>query len=484
MLTREFIDGQWIEVDEPFRQYDSPSASSADYADFMQGPRYAAVHEAPTWQQAAQEAWKAGYATDPDYVAKLEGIQATTPEQRAFRDARVQELAAAGVDPVRAELGWRQSALETGWGEHLAGGQNFYGIKGGGEMPQNMPYNPMQQMAAQSTGQPAVAPPPGSDPLAGMQPWAGPPMRPTGLDRWMEGGLSSPMAQAGAYMLANPSGMGGWAQSLGKGLMAGGNVIAQQDMADQELFELQQKREEFRQKKKGWGRQDELRSMIEQLPEPYRTMAKLNPEKAAEYIGQATGIKPKVDFKEIRGVAGEVRKDLGAHTEIAKSLSNINEFLRDGSAVSGQAAVTALAKLLDPGSVVRESETAAIRGSLSYLQQLQQLIQQGSKGGLTPELREQIGNVVNTIANTYEEDAGRLYKRYGGLADRYNIDPRDIGIGPDTRLAFARYTTPLAPAAQAAIEGGTMVPEQFNEDAMAAAREEMLERARNVGRGN
>jgi hypothetical protein len=129
MKTREFINGQWVTVDDQFRSYTDPAQSSADYLALLNRPRYAGVLQAPDLAGAIDAVGASGYATDPDYTAKLNAMAPKTPDQQAFYEARKAELAAAGADPVRAELGARQSALETGWGRS-APGQNYYGIKG------------------------------------------------------------------------------------------------------------------------------------------------------------------------------------------------------------------------------------------------------------------------------------------------------------------------------------------------------------------
>ena len=84
-------------------------------------------------------------------------------------------------------------------------------------------------------------------------------------------------------------------------------------------------------------------------------------------------------------------------------------------------------KMLDPDSVVRESEYALIanaRGLADTLQQLAPRIEYGAR--LSPEQLQSMGQVANNLmqgANTRRAD---LDNYYTGLAKRRKIDPQDV----------------------------------------------------------
>lgn len=71
--THEVVHGQSVAVTDKFRAYDSYAESMVDHARFLlSNPRYAPCFKEETglgWASALQ---KAGYATDPDYAAKLQ----------------------------------------------------------------------------------------------------------------------------------------------------------------------------------------------------------------------------------------------------------------------------------------------------------------------------------------------------------------------------------------------------------------------------
>lgn len=80
MSTKEFVDGEWIQVDANFRKYKDWNESLDAHAElFLNGTtwnedKYNGVVAADDYKKAAQELQTAGYATDPDYAEKLTTI--------------------------------------------------------------------------------------------------------------------------------------------------------------------------------------------------------------------------------------------------------------------------------------------------------------------------------------------------------------------------------------------------------------------------
>jgi flagellar protein FlgJ len=76
--THEFTAGRMEEVSASFRAYGSPEQSMQDYVDFLKSnPRYAgALNTGGDATAFARGLQRGGYATDPDYVAKLTAVAA------------------------------------------------------------------------------------------------------------------------------------------------------------------------------------------------------------------------------------------------------------------------------------------------------------------------------------------------------------------------------------------------------------------------
>ena len=77
MTTQEYVNDQWVTIKARFRVYPDDTASMKDHALlFVNGTswnpkQYAAVLAAKDYKTAAQALKTSGYATDPDYPAKL-----------------------------------------------------------------------------------------------------------------------------------------------------------------------------------------------------------------------------------------------------------------------------------------------------------------------------------------------------------------------------------------------------------------------------
>lgn len=77
MSTKEYINGQWVTIQDKFRSYDTMADSAQGYVGFLQkNRRYQPVLAAPTIDQAISEQGRTGYATDPNYASKLSSINA------------------------------------------------------------------------------------------------------------------------------------------------------------------------------------------------------------------------------------------------------------------------------------------------------------------------------------------------------------------------------------------------------------------------
>lgn len=90
--TTEFRHGRSQKEMASFRSYASVVESMNDYADFvLESPRYQqAVENAADSSRYLQELHQAGYATDPDYAAKIERILNSDLLQQGLAEARTE----------------------------------------------------------------------------------------------------------------------------------------------------------------------------------------------------------------------------------------------------------------------------------------------------------------------------------------------------------------------------------------------------------
>ena len=86
-------------------------------------------------------------------------------------------------------------------------------------------------------------------------------------------------------------------------------------------------------------------------------------------------------------------------------------------------------KLLDPGSVVRESEFATAAQSGSLGQRVQGAVNQILSGQrLSPDLRESFRKEADKIYQAQKEGATRIGGKYRDLAKSYNLDPSRVVV--------------------------------------------------------
>jgi len=144
--TEEVVNGKRVVVRDRFRKYGSMEESAADYIAFLQeNSRYRQVLKSQTIEEAIARQARSGYASaSPEqYESSLRSIisrMATTSTQQSNNNKEyldqtyqilLKEAKKQGLKnpEVIAQLGADQSALETGYGKHIApGSNNYFGI--------------------------------------------------------------------------------------------------------------------------------------------------------------------------------------------------------------------------------------------------------------------------------------------------------------------------------------------------------------------
>jgi N-acetylmuramoyl-L-alanine amidase len=112
VTTKEFINGQWITIQDSFRTYDTCEGSIQDHSDFLtQNGRYAKVLGEKDYKAACRAVHAAGYATDPNYantlISIIEGQKLYEIDKLAFaaetpiiRDADLDAITKTWIDPA------------------------------------------------------------------------------------------------------------------------------------------------------------------------------------------------------------------------------------------------------------------------------------------------------------------------------------------------------------------------------------------------
>lgn len=115
--------------------------------------------------------------------------------------------------------------------------------------------------------------------------------------------------------------------------------------------------------------------------------------------------------------------------QVQVAYNQISGALKNPSAAGDLAAATKFMKLLDPGSVVRESELGmamAATGVLDKATNYYNLLKTGQK--LTPEQRKDFMNVAGTLYKASENVVIPLQSQYRGLAAEAGVNPKSVVV--------------------------------------------------------
>lgn len=237
--------------------------------------------------------------------------------------------------------------------------------------------------------------------------------------------------------------------------------LIQRQQAEKADAARRDKAEAFEREK--WGPQ---KGLIE--AQTQETLAQA--EERRRTAAQAATFGPYKDTKQRADVEEGLRKEISAsgkdYVTIRDAHAKMQAFSKDDSAAGDVASVYSFMKMLDPGSVVREAEYATAenaRGVDPTLRAMYNKLLTGER--LTPAQRADFQKQADSIANTQSRQYRKTLGSYEGIADRLQVDKRNVLV--DDRNAVGNAPQ-LIQEAQQAIQQG--VP-----------KEEVLQRLRENG---
>lgn len=123
-----------------------------------------------------------------------------------------------------------------------------------------------------------------------------------------------------------------------------------------------------------------------------------------------------------------------AHQEMSSAYSQIQQSLKQGTPSGDLAGATKIMKLLDPGSVVRESELGmamAATGLLDRAQNYANMVATGQK--LTPQQRVEFQGLADALYSESVKAYNSKRDEYTGIANDYGMNPSRIA-GPASAM--------------------------------------------------
>lgn len=122
-----------------------------------------------------------------------------------------------------------------------------------------------------------------------------------------------------------------------------------------------------------------------------------------------------------------------AHQEVQSAHAQITQAIKQESPAGDLAAATKIMKILDPGSVVRESELGmamAASGMLDRLTNYAQMRISGEK--LTPTQRQDFKRLADALLGESAKAYNAKRGEYQGIADRNELNAIDV-VGPESK---------------------------------------------------
>lgn len=150
----------------------------------------------------------------------------------------------------------------------------------------------------------------------------------------------------------------------------------------------------------------------------------------------------------LNSLRDDLRTELKPFEIVKQGYNNITTFYNNPSATSDYALAVAFAKVLDPGSVAREGEVAAVQNAGARIPALGQALKNAitGEGQLTQEVRQQIAELATAIYQERAQEAGSIISGYSELARRGNV-PADLlysGNIPEARKVIPAIVPPAA----------------------------------------
>lgn len=188
----------------------------------------------------------------------------------------------------------------------------------------------------------------------------------------------------------------------------------------------------------------DIRSKQRDIDQPKGVLTELDANKTLVYTDPRTGENKVIREPQSSSVAGpykdpKQRADVeeGLRKEVttaAKNYNVINEskvalesIAKQPNAATDIAMVFSFMKILDPDSVVRETEYAAAARAAGVPDRIAGVIERIQSGQiLTPQQRQEFLGVARTLASARGEMHKKTLERYKGISERLGVDPRNV----------------------------------------------------------
>jgi hypothetical protein len=161
------------------------------------------------------------------------------------------------------------------------------------------------------------------------------------------------------------------------------------------------------------------------------------------------GIDPAKAFEQEEKLRKEFQGRTKVYGELGTTYNNIKSSAEAKNGPGDIALITGFMKMLDPGSVVRETEFATARDTAGLYERLlntSQKLQSGQLFALDSKQRQEYVNLAKQYLDSAQKKAGEDKKALGVVVKNYRLNPDNV-FGPETAETPAPAPTGGAPAA-------------------------------------
>jgi hypothetical protein len=169
---------------------------------------------------------------------------------------------------------------------------------------------------------------------------------------------------------------------------------------------------------------------------------------------QGGGFLNKDQMTALNSLRDDLRTELKPFEIVKQGYNNISTFYNNPGSTSDYALAVAFAKILDPGSVAREGEVAAVQNAGARVPALGQALKNAitGEGALTPAVRQEIADLATKIYQERVGEAQSTIQGYSEIARRGNLPPELLYSG---NIPEPRKVIPAAVPKAAADNGVT-----------------------------
>jgi hypothetical protein len=145
------------------------------------------------------------------------------------------------------------------------------------------------------------------------------------------------------------------------------------------------------------------------------------------------GLDPVKSFEQEEKLRKEFQTRTKVYGELGTTYNNIKSSAEAKNGPGDIALITGFMKMLDPGSVVRETEFATARDTAGLYERLlntSQKLQSGQLFALDSKQRQEYVNLAKQYLDSAQKKAGEDKKALGGVVKNYRLNPENV-FGPE-----------------------------------------------------